>query len=50
MKVPRYTSEQLREALRDKSGVIVAGGEKIDDSVVAGLDGVESALCFRCRL
>ena len=41
---PRYTSEQLREALRDKSGVIVAGGEKIDDSVVAGLTELK-ALC-----
>lgn len=41
---PRYTSEQLREALRDKSGAIIAGGEKIDDSVVAGLTGLK-ALC-----
>src|ERR1700754_1843320 len=41
---PRYTSEELREALRDKSGAIVAGGEKIDDSVVAGLTELK-ALC-----
>ena len=41
---PRYTSEQLREALRDKSGAIIAGGEKIDDAVVAGLTELK-ALC-----
>jgi gluconate 2-dehydrogenase len=41
---PRYTSEQLREALRDKSGAIVAGGEKIDDSILAGLTGLK-AIC-----
>jgi gluconate 2-dehydrogenase len=41
---PRYTSEQLREALRDKSGAIIAGGEKIDDAVVAGLTDLK-ALC-----
>lgn len=41
---PRYTSEQLNEALRDKSGVIVAGGEKITDKVLEGLTGLK-ALC-----
>jgi len=42
---PRYTSEQLREALRDKSGAIIAGGEKINDAVVAGLPGLK-AICI----
>ncbi|MBS1601659.1 MAG: D-glycerate dehydrogenase [Bacteroidetes bacterium] len=42
---PRYTPEQLREALRDKSGAIIAGGEKINDAVVAGLPGLK-ALCI----
>ncbi|WP_431209315.1 hypothetical protein ACQ86N_24350 [Puia sp. P3] len=41
---PRYNSEQLREALRDKAGAIVAGGEKINDGVVAGLPGLK-AIC-----
>jgi gluconate 2-dehydrogenase len=41
---PRYNSEQLREALRDKAGAIVAGGEKINDAVVAGLPGLK-AIC-----
>lgn len=41
---PRYTSEQLHEALLDKSGAIVAGGEKIDETVVAGLTGLK-AIC-----
>jgi len=41
---PRYSSEQLREALRDKAGAIVAGGEKINDDVVAGLPGLK-AIC-----
>ena len=41
---PRYNSEQLREALRDKAGAIVAGGEKINDDVVAGLPGLK-AIC-----
>ncbi len=39
---PRYTPEQLREALRGKSGAIIAGGEKIDDSVIAGLTGLKA--------
>ena len=34
---PRYTPEQLRMALQDKSGVLVAGGEKIDAAIVEGL-------------
>src|SRR5579872_381469 len=33
----RYTSGQLHTALQDMDGVMVAGGEKIDDSVVGGL-------------
>jgi glyoxylate/hydroxypyruvate/2-ketogluconate reductase len=34
---PRYGSGELHEALRGMSGAIVAGGEKIDEAVVAGL-------------
>lgn len=41
---PRYTSEQLHAALQDMDGVMVAGGEKIDDSVVRGLPRLK-ALC-----
>jgi gluconate 2-dehydrogenase len=41
---PRYTSEQLRAALQDMDGVLVAGGEQIDDSVVQGLTRLK-ALC-----
>lgn len=41
---PRYSSDQLREALRDKTGVLVAGGEKIDAAVVEGLSGLR-AVC-----
>ena len=41
---PRYTSEQLRAALRGMSGAIVAGGEKINDAVVAGLPDLK-AVC-----
>jgi glyoxylate/hydroxypyruvate/2-ketogluconate reductase len=41
---PRYTSEQLHEALLDKSGAIVAGGERIDETVIAGLTELK-ALC-----
>jgi len=33
----RYTPEQLRAALRDKSGVFLAMGEKVDAGVVEGL-------------
>lgn len=41
---PRFTSEQLREALRDKDGVMIAGGEKIDARVLEGITGLQ-ALC-----
>jgi lactate dehydrogenase-like 2-hydroxyacid dehydrogenase len=41
---PRYTSQQLRDALQGKSGAIIAGGEKIDDEVVKGLTGLK-AIC-----
>ena len=41
---PRYTTEQLRAALQGMSGAIVAGGEKIDDEVVAGLTELK-AIC-----
>ena len=41
---PRYTSGELRAALQEMDGVIVAGGEKIDDSVVKGLSRLK-ALC-----
>jgi len=41
---PRYTSDQLRAALQDKAGVLVAGGEKIDASIVEGLPGLR-AVC-----
>jgi len=41
---PRYTTELLRAALQGMSGAIVAGGEKIDDEVVAGLTGLK-AIC-----
>ncbi|HXB93716.1 MAG TPA: NAD(P)-dependent oxidoreductase, partial [Puia sp.] len=41
---PRYTPEQLHNALAGMSGAIVAGGEKIDDRVLQGLTGVK-AIC-----
>ncbi len=41
---PKYTSEQLRAALQGMSGAVVAGGEKIDDEVVAGLRELK-AIC-----
>lgn len=41
---PRYTSEQLHAALQDMDGVIVAGGERIDDPVVLGLPRLK-AIC-----
>jgi gluconate 2-dehydrogenase len=41
---PRYGSEELRAALQDMDGVLVAGGEKIDDSVVQGLTRLK-AVC-----
>jgi gluconate 2-dehydrogenase len=41
---PRYTPEQLHEALYDKEGVIIAGGEKIDSRILEGLTRLK-ALC-----
>ena len=41
---PRYTSEQLNEALRGMSGAVVAGGERIDDAVLKGLTELK-AIC-----
>lgn len=41
---PRYTSEQLHDALQGKRGAIVAGGEQIDDRVISGLTGLK-AIC-----
>jgi gluconate 2-dehydrogenase len=41
---PRYTPGQLREALRDMSGMLVSGGEKIDDEVLQGLTQLK-AIC-----
>lgn len=41
---PRYKGEELRAALRDMDGAIVAGGERIDDPVVQGLPRLK-AIC-----
>ncbi|HEY4108253.1 D-glycerate dehydrogenase [Puia sp.] len=41
---PRYTSQQLHAALQEMDGAIVAGGEKIDDTVVKGLPRLK-AIC-----
>jgi gluconate 2-dehydrogenase len=41
---PRYTSEQLHEALRGMRGAIVAGGERINGQVVQGLPELK-AIC-----
>ncbi|HEV9036856.1 MAG TPA: D-glycerate dehydrogenase [Puia sp.] len=41
---PRYTSEQLHDALSGMKGAIVAGGEKIDDRVLQGHTGLK-AIC-----
>jgi gluconate 2-dehydrogenase len=41
---PRFTPEQLKEALKDKDGVLIAGGEKIDGSILEGLTRLK-ALC-----
>src|ERR1700712_3275965 len=41
---PRYTPDQLREALRGKDGVLIAGGEKIDGNILEGLTQLK-ALC-----
>lgn len=40
----KYSAAQLKEALRDKSGVLVAGGEKINADLLAGLTGLR-AVC-----
>lgn len=41
---PRYSADQLRAALHDKSGVLIAGGEKVDAAVLEGLSGLR-AVC-----
>src|ERR1700722_16649286 len=41
---PRYDKAQLREALRDMSGTMVSGGEKIDEEGLRGLTKLK-ALC-----
>ena len=41
---PRYTADELHAALRDKDGVIIAGGEKIDQNTLEGLTKLK-ALC-----
>lgn len=41
---PRYKGEELRAALLDMDGAIVAGGERIDDPVVQGLPRLK-AIC-----
>ena len=41
---PRYSGDQLREALHDKSGVLIAGGEKVDAAILEGLSGLR-AVC-----
>ncbi|HVS96298.1 MAG TPA: D-glycerate dehydrogenase [Puia sp.] len=41
---PRYTPDQLNSALRGMRGAVVAGGERIDDRVLQGLDGLK-AIC-----
>jgi gluconate 2-dehydrogenase len=41
---PKYDFEQLKEALKDKQGVLVAGGEKIDGELLSGLTGLR-AVC-----
>src|SRR5882762_3850107 len=40
----RYTPEQLQAALRDKDGVLVAGGEKINAATLEGLTRLK-AIC-----
>ena len=40
----KYSPAQLKEALRDKDGVLVAGGEKIDEELLAGLGNLR-AVC-----
>jgi lactate dehydrogenase-like 2-hydroxyacid dehydrogenase len=40
----KYSPAGLKEALRDKSGVLLAGGEKVDAALVEGLTGLR-AVC-----
>jgi gluconate 2-dehydrogenase len=40
----KYTPAQLKEALKDKRGVLVAGGERIDADLLSGLSGLR-AVC-----
>ncbi|HMH22076.1 MAG TPA: NAD(P)-dependent oxidoreductase, partial [Puia sp.] len=40
----KYTAEQLKEALRDKSGVLIAGGEKVNAELLEGLSNLR-AVC-----
>ena len=40
----KYTGAQLKEALRGKEGVLVAGGERIDADLLSGLSGLR-AVC-----
>jgi gluconate 2-dehydrogenase len=41
---PRYTPEQLKAALKDKDGVLLAGGEKINAATLEGLTRLK-AIC-----
>lgn len=41
---PRYTPEQLKAALQDKDGVLLAGGEKINADILEGLTRLK-AIC-----
>src|ERR1700744_4242784 len=41
---PRYTAEQLRQALQDMDGALVSGGERINDEVLRGLTQLK-AIC-----
>src|ERR1700694_2220808 len=40
----KYSPGMLKEALRDKSGVLLAGGEKVNAALVEGLTGLR-AVC-----
>jgi len=41
---PRYTAEQLKSAVQDKDGVLLAGGEKINAATLEGLTRLK-AIC-----
>jgi glyoxylate/hydroxypyruvate/2-ketogluconate reductase len=41
---PKYTPVQLKEALQDKRGVLIAGGEKMGADLLSGLSGLR-AVC-----